>query len=425
MEAEVRDAGGIRVGDTQNGGRPEFLEYPELSARKIGGKIHGTSSDVGNTVESLLKDCKPVWKESRMRAAEEEPMDGWLSVGETRPSWCIVKLGVPGILRGIEVDTSYFVADHARKISLEGADLESDLISPDTKWEELLPPTCLEPGYLSCCHNYFTLTSQHPWSHVRLNVLAGNGIARIHVFGEPRPNLSRVTPDQLLDLLSVRNGGLCVGASCPEMRRLATSLHLPTPTPTDDDDDGDGGNGGNGGGGHSTFQRVSRQNALLPVSECETIFKTGKCQEVWAIFRLAYPGSVTKVEVNSGKFRTKFPAFLTIDACSTSAEHERSLEEWSKVPVAGSESGKVSPWHVLVPTTGILPCTAHTIEMASNVVTSHVRLRLQMLNPSSSSSSSAAAELPLPTVAIERCLEGVLDSVHIWGQGSTRLRARL
>ncbi|XP_029645498.1 allantoicase isoform X1 [Octopus sinensis] len=397
MEAEVRKVSTKHLTEEQNGCSPDFLSFPELSSEKIGGKIQYATSEIANSVGNLLKTAKPQWKESRIRNLDQQPMDGWQAFDIGEPNWCIVQLGVPGILHGVEIDTSYFIANHARRISFEGAALESGQISPNTKWEELVPSSSLEPGYLACCHNFFAISHKKPWTHVRLNVFSGCGIARLRIYGEPWPDLSHVSCDQLLDLLSLMNGSMCIAASCPTMKQLALTIHLPSATDSQ----------------LSTYQRFSRENDQLPICESQNIFKAGNWQEVWAIYRLACPGNISKVELKTGKFPGKFLAFLTIDACSMSAEQEKMVEESFK-----SETSKCSdpvPWFVLVSSTGLLPCSSHTIQIASHIVRSHIRLRLTLLLPS-----------PSPVEhRLESLMDSLLEHVHIWGHKSTQLLCRL
>ncbi|CAI9732907.1 allantoicase isoform X2 [Octopus vulgaris] len=333
MEAEVRKVSTKHLTEEQNGCSPDFLSFPELSSEKIGGKIQYATSEIANSVGNLLKTAKPQWKESRIRNLDQQPMDGWQAFDIGEPNWCIVQLGVPGILHGVEIDTSYFIANHARRISFEGAALESGQISPNT----------------------------------------------------------------LLDLLSLMNGSMCIAASCPTMKQLALTIHLPSATDSQ----------------LSTYQRFSRENDQLPICESQNIFKAGNWQEVWAIYRLACPGNISKVELKTGKFPGKFLAFLTIDACSMSAEQEKMVEESFK-----SETSKCSdpvPWFVLVSSTGLLPCSSHTIQIASHIVRSHIRLRLTLLLPS-----------PSPVEhRLESLMDSLLEHVHIWGHKSTQLLCRL
>ncbi len=60
--------------------------------------------------------------------------------------WAIVRLGAPGIVRGLVVDTAHFRGNYPQRvsvqaISVEGAPGPERLLADDVKWEEILPPT--------------------------------------------------------------------------------------------------------------------------------------------------------------------------------------------------------------------------------------------------------------------------------------------
>lgn len=38
--------------------------------------------------------------------------------------WCVVQLGIQGVIRGFDVDTSYFTGDHAPRVSIQAANFE-------------------------------------------------------------------------------------------------------------------------------------------------------------------------------------------------------------------------------------------------------------------------------------------------------------
>src|SRR5207245_2471842 len=52
-------------------------------------------------------------------------MDGWETRRRRGPGhdWCIIRLGIPGVIRAITVDTHHFVGNHPAACSLEAADL--------------------------------------------------------------------------------------------------------------------------------------------------------------------------------------------------------------------------------------------------------------------------------------------------------------
>ena len=52
-------------------------------------------------------------------------MDGWETRRRRTPGcdWCIIRLGLPGILRGVVVDTSFFTGNFPAHFSLEGCEV--------------------------------------------------------------------------------------------------------------------------------------------------------------------------------------------------------------------------------------------------------------------------------------------------------------
>lgn len=42
--------------------------------------------------------------------------------------WCIIQMGVPGRIWGVDVDTSFFTGNHSPRVSLQGACLGSWLL---------------------------------------------------------------------------------------------------------------------------------------------------------------------------------------------------------------------------------------------------------------------------------------------------------
>ena len=53
-------------------------------------------------------------------------MDGWETRRKRIPGhdWCIIKLGLPGTVHGVELDTSFFTGNYAPRASVQGAWLD-------------------------------------------------------------------------------------------------------------------------------------------------------------------------------------------------------------------------------------------------------------------------------------------------------------
>ena len=50
-------------------------------------------------------------------------MDGWETRRKRIPGhdWCIIKLGIPGVIKGLDIDTAYFTGNFPPKASVQGA----------------------------------------------------------------------------------------------------------------------------------------------------------------------------------------------------------------------------------------------------------------------------------------------------------------
>lgn len=55
-------------------------------------------------------------------------MDGWETRRRRCPGhdWCIIKLGIPGVIHGIDLDTAFFTGNYAPRFSLQGAYLNEE-----------------------------------------------------------------------------------------------------------------------------------------------------------------------------------------------------------------------------------------------------------------------------------------------------------
>lgn len=52
-------------------------------------------------------------------------MDGWETQRKRIPGhdWCIIKLGIPGVIKGLDIDTSFFTGNYPPKVSVQAASL--------------------------------------------------------------------------------------------------------------------------------------------------------------------------------------------------------------------------------------------------------------------------------------------------------------
>jgi allantoicase len=150
-------------------------------------------------------------------------MDGWetrrrrgAGAEEPHPTdddhdWAVVRLGVPGVIRGVIVDTAHFTGNYPESGSVEAASVPGNP-SPEeveaAEWTEIVPRTPLKGD---TAHE-FAVDAEQRFTHVRLNIWPDGGVARLRVHGEvvadPR-DLDGLT----FDLAAQEFGGVATGAS--------------------------------------------------------------------------------------------------------------------------------------------------------------------------------------------------------------------
>lgn len=114
--------------------------------------------------------------------------DGWETKRRRGPGhdWVILKLGVPGTIRQIEVNTAHFKGNFPESCSLEACYSNSasteTLLNDSNAWKELLPRTKLKAN---ARHIFKKLNDSNAATHVRFHIYPDGGISRLRLFGSP------------------------------------------------------------------------------------------------------------------------------------------------------------------------------------------------------------------------------------------------
>lgn len=190
----------------------EFTELPDLASRRLGGSVAAANDELFAERENLIKPEPPAFA-SYTFGHKGQIMDGW----ETRRrrekgfDWAVVRLGVPGIVRGVVVDTSFFTGNYPPEVSVEAAAVEG---YPDpgelaaAEWTPLVPRS----DAAGDSRNIFAVSSEQWVTHVRLCQYPDGGVARLRVHGEPVPD-PRFFLGGAMDLAALVNGGVVTGCS--------------------------------------------------------------------------------------------------------------------------------------------------------------------------------------------------------------------
>lgn len=251
----------------------KFTNFIDLASERTGGQALKCTDDFFAAKENLLKPGRGIFIEDKY-TDHGKWMDGWESRRKrvAGHDWCVIELGLRGIIAGVDIDTNHFLGNHPPHASLEAACVTETPTESD--WQEILSKSHLDPG----SQNLFEIESNSEWTHVRLHIYPDGGVARLKVYGEVKPDWSQIAKDEVIDLVAVENGGRVL--SCNDMFfSHKDNLIMPH-------------RGANMGDGWETKRRRGPGHD-------------------WSILKLGKAGVVKTIEVDTCHFKGNYP-----DRCS-------------------------------------------------------------------------------------------------------------
>ncbi|HVY45761.1 MAG TPA: bifunctional allantoicase/OHCU decarboxylase, partial [Minicystis sp.] len=172
----------------------EFTDLLDLASQRLGGAVIDANDEFFAQKENLLKPAAAVFLEHEY-TDRGKWMDGWETRRRRTPGhdWAIVRLGLPGIVRGVVVDTAFFRGNFPESCSIEACSTRpdaspQDLANASTRWFELLPQSKLQGDH----KNVFAIDASYRVTHLRLNIFPDGGVARLRVHGDVVPDWSRL-----------------------------------------------------------------------------------------------------------------------------------------------------------------------------------------------------------------------------------------
>ena len=115
-------------------------------------------------------------------------MDGWESRRRRTPGhdWCVVGLGMRGVVRGVDVDTSFFTGNYPSHCSIDAlaANARRRAGARGQRRRAVDRSLLRKSPLTGNSHNYFHRRRPRPWTHLRLNIFPDGGVARLRVYGD-------------------------------------------------------------------------------------------------------------------------------------------------------------------------------------------------------------------------------------------------
>jgi allantoicase len=352
----------------------------DLASRWLGGSVVAASDESFGEKENLLNPA-PAAFEPGHYGHRGEIVDGWETRRRREPGhdWAIVRLGAPGVITSIDIDTSFFTGNFPQAASVEAGGWEGypspeELAGATTGWEPVVPLSKLTGDG----HNVFTVTDARRFTHVRVCAHPDGGIARLRVPGRVVPD-PRELDGLTIDLASQRHGGIVVESS-DDFYTSASHLNRPDQARTM-------------GEGWETQRRRGPGNDYV-------------------IFRLAFPGVVRSVVIDTAHFKYNASAAVTLRGCAAGPD-PAGPDPAGPVP-AGDSPG----WLPLLGRTRLQPDTRHVFASQCTEPVGAVRLdafpdgglsRVRLIGTVTPGARRAAGYLwfnSLPVPQAIRCLTG-------------------
>ncbi len=254
--------------------RHPFHNWIQLEQPRLGTLVTYASDDFFAAKERVIDASEPVFIDDKYDD-NGKWMDGWESRRRRTPGHdsCVIRLGVPGVIRGFDIDTSHFTGNYPPQASIEAC--VSDADTPEDGWVELLAKTDL----VGDAHHFLDISDENTWTHVRLNIFPDGGVARLRIYGEIRADFAGV--EGFVDFAAIGNGGRAISCSDEHFGSMH-NLNVP-------------GRGINMGDGWETARRRGPGND-------------------WVIIALAQAGIIERVEVDTAHFKGNYPDRVSLEA---------------------------------------------------------------------------------------------------------------
>jgi len=306
--------------------------FVDLAAERVGGKALVANDEFFAEKENLLKPGRGIFIADKY-TDRGKWMDGWESRRRRTPGndWCVVQLGLRGIIKQVDIDTNHFLGNHPPFASLDAVCLTTAFPADaeTLSWTPILEKSPLNPG----SQNLYPISSERSWTHVRLNIFPDGGVARLRLYGIVVPDWSKVKPDDVIDLAAVENGG--VPLACSDMF-FSSMNNLIMPGRSENMGDG-----------------------------WETKRRRGPGYD-WIILKLGSPGAIQKIEVDTNHFKGNYPDSCSIEGCVA--------------PNASTEelTGGSMQWSEILPKTKLQAHTRHFFEKELLPIDGCTHLRLNI-----------------------------------------------
>jgi len=332
----------------------DFTHLIDLASARLGGQVLAASDEFFAAKENLIKPKPAVFLPDKY-TARGKWMDGWESRRRRTPGhdWCIVRLGLPGVIHSFVVDTAFFRGNFPSHCWVDGCGLPpgADVTAEDVVWHPLIGRSELAGD----AKNAFAIQNARRFTHVRLNIFPDGGVARFRVMGEVLPDWTRILAGGSdVDLASAVNGGYVVDTSD---RFFGEPRNMLMP-----------------------YRAVNTGDGW------ETKRRRGPGHD-WAVIRLGLPGVIRRLEIDTVHFKGNYPDSASVEGAVIPEEHGGVSADVATKTIGG--------WKTILAQAKLQPDRLHVFEqeLAPGISASYTRLNIF---PDGGVSRFRAVGAPLP-----------------------------
>jgi len=256
----------------------EWTRLPDLASRAAGGGVVWANDELFAERENLIKPAEPVYQTYTF-GHKGQIYDGWETRRRREPGvdQAVIRLGMPGVVRGVVVDTAFFKGNYPPFCWVEGAHVDGYPSADEiTEWFPLVERTALKGDE----KHFFDVTEGRRVTHVRLTIDPDGGVARLRVHGEPVADPRLLVPG--IDLAALENGAVVTGCS---------NMFYSSPN-----------------------NLIAPGQATLMGEGWETARRRDDGND-WVSVRLAAAGVVQLVELDTSHFKGNAPGWASVRGC--------------------------------------------------------------------------------------------------------------
>jgi len=180
----------------------------DLAQPRLGSKVIFKTDDFFASANRIIDPKPPVFKD-RLFDKNGKWMDGWESRRKRTSGhdYLIIKLGKPGSIAKVDINTAHFNGNQPSMVSLEGCNSKSKNYK-NYKWKTIINKKKTKAN----SHHIFNVSSKLIFTHVKLNIFPDGGVARLRLYGSiSKENVK--FEKKIINLASLLNGSSIIACN--------------------------------------------------------------------------------------------------------------------------------------------------------------------------------------------------------------------